>query len=57
MSKLIIAEKDNVTYYGSIEKISAKIGVHRNSISNWIRDKKFIVYKNGFKIKTNTEKL
>lgn len=57
MSKIIIAEKGNISYYGNIKKISEKIGVHRNTISNWINEKKEIIYKNGFKIKLNTEKL
>ena len=57
MAHIITAEKDGITYFGSIEKISNKVGIHRNSISNWIRDKKEVVYKNGYLIKLNTKKL
>jgi len=57
MAHIITAEKGGVVYSGSIEKISNKIGVHRNTISNWIQDGKETIFKNGYIIKLNIKKL
>ncbi|MEX0598006.1 MAG: hypothetical protein WD512_16070 [Candidatus Paceibacterota bacterium] len=55
---MVIAAKDQTKIvYGTMSKIAVHIGVHRVTIKRWIESGDRIVYKNGFEIFLNVEKL
>ena len=55
--KIITAEKNNIIYFGNVEKIAEKIDMPVKEIEEWIDQGKGIVYKNGFKVNLNIEEL
>ena len=55
--KIILAKKNNIIYFGNVEKIAEKIDMPVEEIEEWIDQGKGIVYKNGFKVNLNTEEL
>jgi hypothetical protein len=53
---IAVKEKESI-FYGSITKVAKYINVHRLTIARWIKSGDRIVYKNGFEIYLNIEKL
>jgi len=50
--------KDGFNYkYGNATKVAAYIGVHKNTISRWIKAGDRRVIKNGYEIYLNIDKL
>ena len=55
--KYFAAKQNNFIQFGSRSKIAKLIGVHSETIKRWNKDKKEVVFKNGYEIYLNTEKL
>jgi hypothetical protein len=55
--KIIAAKKDETIYFGNIPKVANLIGINPVTIRRWIKDEDRKVYKNGYEIYLNTEKL
>lgn len=55
--KIISAKKENKIYYGNMKQVADLIGVNPETVRRWNRSDKEIVYKNGYEINLNTEKL
>lgn len=53
----IAIKKGNKIQFGSCNKVAKVLGIHYTTISNWIKAKEKVKFKNGYEVYLDTERL